>query len=211
MKQEAVELDDIRDGMNVLERMIKRAFDVICALIGLVVLSPVFLIIYIVLRTQEEGSVIYRQERIGYGGRPFEILKFRTMTTDSEENGVPKLADSDSEHITPVGGFLREHHLDELPQLWNVLRGDMSFVGPRPERKYFIDQIMERDPNYEYIYLMYPGLTSDATIYNGYTNTVDKMLVRLQMDLDYLQRRSLWLDLKIVLKTGCFILIGKKF
>ncbi len=211
MKQEAVELDDIRDGMNVLERMIKRAFDVICALIGLVVLSPVFLIIYIVLRTQEEGPVIYRQERIGYGGRPFEILKFRTMTTDSEENGVPKLADSDSEHITPVGGFLREHHLDELPQLWNVLRGDMSFVGPRPERKYFIDQIMERDPNYEYIYLMYPGLTSDATIYNGYTNTVDKMLVRLQMDLDYLQRRSLWLDLKIVLKTGCFILIGKKF
>lgn len=211
MKQEAVELDDIRDGMNVLERMIKRAFDVICALIGLVVLSPVFLIIYIVLRTQEEGPVIYRQERIGYGGRPFEILKFRTMTTDSEENGVPKLADGDSEHITPVGGFLREHHLDELPQLWNVLRGDMSFVGPRPERKYFIDQIMERDPNYEYIYLMYPGLTSDATIYNGYTNTVDKMLVRLQMDLEYLQRRSLWLDLKIVLKTGCFILIGKKF
>ncbi len=211
MKQEAVELDDIRDGMNVLERMIKRAFDVICALIGLVVLSPVFLIIYIVLRTQEKGPVIYRQERIGYGGKPFEILKFRTMTTDSEENGVPKLADSDSEHITPVGGFLREHHLDELPQLWNVLRGDMSFVGPRPERKYFIDQIMERDPNYEYIYLMYPGLTSDATIYNGYTNTVDKMLVRLQMDLDYLQRRSLWLDLKIVLKTGCFILIGKKF
>lgn len=211
MKQEAVELDDIRDGMNVLERMIKRAFDVICALIGLVVLSPVFLIIYIVLRTQEKGPVIYRQERIGYGGKPFEILKFRTMTTDSEENGVPKLADSDSEHITPVGGLLREHHLDELPQLWNVLRGDMSFVGPRPERKYFIDQIMERDPNYEYIYLMYPGLTSDATIYNGYTNTVDKMLVRLQMDLDYLQRRSLWLDLKIVLKTGCFILIGKKF
>lgn len=211
MKQEAVELDDIRDGMNVLERMIKRAFDVICALIGLVVLSPVFFIIYIVLRTQEKGPVIYRQERIGYGGKPFEILKFRTMTTDSEENGVPKLADSDSEHITPVGGFLREHHLDELPQLWNVLRGDMSFVGPRPERKYFIDQIMERDPNYEYIYLMYPGLTSDATIYNGYTNTVDKMLVRLQMDLDYLQRRSLWLDLKIVLKTGCFILIGKKF
>lgn len=210
MKQEAVELDDIRDGMNVLERMIKRAFDVICALIGLVVLSPVFLIIYIVLRTQEKGPVIYRQERIGYGGKPFEILKFRTMTTDSEENGVPKLADSDSEHITPVGGFLREHHLDELPQLWNVLRGDMSFVGPRPERKYFIDQIMDRDPNYEYIYLMYPGLTSDATIYNGYTNTVDKMLVRLQMDLDYLQRRSLWLDLKIVLKTGCFILIGKK-
>lgn len=211
MKQEAVELDDIRDGMNVLERMIKRAFDIICALIGLVILSPVFLIIYIVLRVQGKGPVIYRQERIGYGGRPFRILKFRTMTTDSEENGVPRLTDGESEHITPVGGFLREHHLDELPQLWNVLRGDMSFVGPRPERKFFIDQIMERDPNYEYIYLMHPGLTSEATIYNGYTNTVEKMLVRLQMDLDYLQRRSLWLDLKIVLKTGCLIITGKKF
>lgn len=211
MKQRAVELDDIRDGMNVLERMIKRAFDVICALIGLIILSPVFLVIYIVLRCQGEGPVIYMQERIGYGGRPFRILKFRTMKMGAEENGIPRLTDGDSEYVTPVGAFLREHHLDELPQLWNVLRGDMSFVGPRPERKFFIDQIMERDPNYEYIYLMHPGLTSDATIYNGYTNSIEKMLVRLQMDLDYLQHRSLWLDLKIVLKTGCFIIIGKKF
>lgn len=211
MKQEAVGLDDIRDGMNVLEKMIKRAFDVVCALIGSIILSPVFLLIYIILRCQGEGSVIYRQERIGFGGRPFQILKFRTMTTDSEEDGIPQLADGDSEYVTPVGAFLREHHLDELPQLWNVLVGDMSFVGPRPERKFFIDQIMERDPDYEYIYLMHPGLTSDATIYNGYTNSIEKMLVRLHMDLDYLQRRSLWLDLKIVLKTGCFIIIGKKF
>lgn len=197
--------------MNASQRTIKRILDVVFALTGMIVLSPVYLLIYVILRVSGGSSVIFRQERIGYGGKPFQILKFRTMTVDSEEDGVPRLTEGESEHITLIGGFLREHHLDELPQLWNVLRGDMSFVGPRPERKFFIDRIMERDPNYEYIYMMHPGLTSDATIYNGYTNTIEKMLVRLRMDLDYLQRRSLWLDAKIILKTGCFIIIGKKF
>lgn len=211
MEQGTVRLDDIRDGMNASQRTIKRVFDVVFALTGMIVLSPVYLLIYVILRVSGGSSVIFRQERIGYGGKPFQILKFRTMTVDSEEDGVPRLTEGESEHITLIGGFLREHHLDELPQLWNVLRGDMSFVGPRPERKFFIDRIMERDPNYEYIYMMHPGLTSDATIYNGYTNTIEKMLVRLRMDLDYLQRRSLWLDAKIILKTGCFIIIGKKF
>lgn len=211
MEQGTVRLDDIRDGMNASQRTIKRIFDVVFALTGMIVLSPVYLLIYVILRVSGGSSVIFRQERIGYGGKPFQILKFRTMTVDSEEDGVPRLTEGESEHITLIGGFLREHHLDELPQLWNVLRGDMSFVGPRPERKFFIDRIMERDPNYEYIYMMHPGLTSDATIYNGYTNTIEKMLVRLRMDLDYLQRRSLWLDAKIILKTGCFIIIGKKF
>ena len=101
--------------------------------------------------------------------------------------------------------------MDELPQLWNVLVGDMSFVGPRPERKYFIDQIMAVDPNYEYIYKMRPGLTSWATLYNGYTDTLDKMLVRLRMDLEYYQNRSLWTDLKIIFMTAAFIINGKKF
>lgn len=211
MKQETVGLDDIQDGMNYPAKWMKRFFDFVCAFIGLIVLSPVFMVIYIVLRVQNEGPVIYRQERIGYGGRPFDILKFRTMRVDAEEDGLPQLTDGDSNLVTPVGAFLREHHLDELPQLWNVLRGEMSFVGPRPERKFFIDRIMEVDPSYEYIYMMLPGLTSNATIYNGYTNTLEKMLVRLRMDLDYLQRRSLWLDLKIVLKTACLIIIGKKF
>ena len=110
-----------------------------------------------------------------------------------------------------MGKFLREHHLDELPQLLNVFKGDMSFVGPRPERKYFIDRIMEINPDYEYIYMMRPGLTSMATIYNGYTDTMEKMLIRLQMDLDYLKNRSLWLDAKIVFTTVRFIIYGKKF
>ena len=110
-----------------------------------------------------------------------------------------------------MGKFLRVHHLDELPQLWNVFCGDMSFVGPRPERRYFVDLILKENSDYEYIFLMRPGLTSKATLYNGYTDTMQKMLIRLRMDLDYFQRRSLWLDLKIIFTTVSFILKGKKF
>ena len=130
---------------------------------------------------------------------------------ESEEEGVPQLAQKGDDRLTPVGRFLREHHLDELPQLINVLRGDMSFVGPRPERKYFIDKIMEQNSDYQYIYLMRPGTTSMATIYNGYTDTMEKMLIRLQMDLDYLRKRSLLLDAKIMCTTAEYILFGKKF
>ena len=133
------------------------------------------------------------------------------MRTDSESNGKPQLAAKGDERLTKVGKFLREHHLDELPQLFNVFIGDMSFVGPRPERQYFIDMIRKENPNYDYIYLMRPGLTSMATIYNGYTDTLEKMLVRLEMDLEYLQKRSLWYDLKIIVTTALYIITGKKF
>ena len=163
------------------------------------------------MRIQGGGPVIFRQERIGYKGKPFNILKYRTMVVDSESNGEPQLAQKNDDRLTPFGKFLREHHLDELPQLWNVLVGDMSFVGPRPERKFFIDKIMKENANYEYIYLMRPGLTSRATVYNGYTDTMEKMLTRLEMDLDYLQNRSLLLDLKIVFITVASIVNGKKF
>ncbi len=201
----------ICDGMSVWERGIKRMFDIVCSFLGLVVLSPAFLYVYILLRRQGDGPVIFRQERIGYKGRPFHILKFRTMKVNSEEEGTPLLAEKGDRRLTPVGKFLREHHLDELPQLWNVLCGDMSFVGPRPERRYFIDLIMKENSDYEYIYLMRPGLTSMATLYNGYTGTMEKMLIRLQMDLDYLVNRSLLGDLKIILTTAKFIINGKKF
>lgn len=202
---------EIKDGMNLFERFIKRSFDFLCSFLGLVLLSPVFLIVYICLRLQNDGDVIFKQERIGYKGRPFNIYKFRTMRTDSESNGTPQLAAKGDERLTKVGKFLREHHLDELPQLFNVFIGDMSFVGPRPERQYFIDMIRKENPNYDYIYLMRPGLTSMATIYNGYTDTLEKMLVRLEMDLEYLQKRSLWYDLKIIVTTALYIITGKKF
>ena len=167
-------------------------------------LSPVYLIIALLLKRQRNGTVFFSQERIGYGGRPFTIYKFRTLSTVVEDEGPQLVAQSDSVKSTPLEKYLRDHHLDELPQLWNVLRGDMSLVGPRPERKYYIDQIMERTHDYLLIYQMRPGLTSEATIYNGYTDTMEKMLKRLDMDIRYLEHRTLSMDLKILLQTvGC--------
>lgn len=184
------------------ERVAKRCVDVVCATTGLIVLSPVFLIITIVLLLQGRGGVIYSQERIGLGGKPFRIYKFRTMRADAEAEG-PQLEQANDSRLTPTGGFLRRHHIDELPQLWNVLKGDMSMVGPRPERQYFIDRIMEHDPRYKYLFQVRPGVTSEATLYNGYTDTMDKMLERLNMDLRYLETASLWQDFAIMGKTLC--------
>ena len=189
------------DGMNGFERVLKRVGDVAGALFLLIVLSPVFLYIYIKQRWSASGPVIYSQERIGRGGKPFRIYKFRTMVVDAEKDGVPQLEQDDDPRLTEFGKELRKRHLDELPQIWNVLKGDMSFVGYRPERQYFIDQIMEHNPDYQLLYQSMPGVTSLATIQNGYTDTMEKMLKRLEMDLDYLRNRSLGLDVKIIVKT----------
>ena len=195
--------------MNAAQRAVKRLLDIVFSLVGLVLLSPAFLIIYIMLKRQKNGPAIFSQERIGYGGRPFTIYKFRTMS--GEEDRPRLVAKCDEANSTKTERFLREHHLDELPQLWNVLKGDMSFVGPRPERKYYIDQIMERDSNYELIYQMRPGLTSEATLYNGYTDSMEKMLKRLRMDVHYLENRSLRLDFSIIMRTVASIVSGRKF
>lgn len=210
MEQPVLDLA-MRDGMNAFERAVKRTFDFVASLTALIILSPLFIIICILLLCQRDGTVFFRQERIGFKGKPFNIYKFRTMRSDSESDGKPRLAAVGDERLTKVGRFLREHHLDELPQLLNVLKGDMSFVGPRPERRYFIEKIREKNPDYDYIYLMRPGLTSMATLHNGYTDTMEKMLIRLQMDLDYLCKRSLWLDVKLIFKTFLYIVNGKKF
>jgi len=197
------------DAMNATQRAIKRAFDFISAFLGLIILSPLFLIIYIMLKRQKNGPAIFSQERIGYRGKPFTIYKFRTL---SKAEDKPQLvAKCDDSNSTKTERFLREHHLDELPQLWNVLIGDMSLVGPRPERKYYIDQIMEIDNSYVLIYEMRPGLTSEATLYNGYTDSMEKMLKRLQMDIHYLENRSLTLDFSIIMRTAASIISGKKF
>lgn len=194
-----------------LSHIIKRAADIIIAVICLLVFSPLFLICYIVVRCEDGGPAFYRQERIGRYGKPFFIYKFRTMHTNAEGEEPVLYNEHDDNRSTRNGLFLRVHHLDELPQLWNVLRGDMSFVGPRPERKYFIDQIMAIDPRYELLYQLRPGVTSYATIYNGYTDTMEKMLRRLEYDLYYLEHNNLWLDTKILWLTFFHIILGKKF
>ena len=187
----------------------KRTTDILLALICLMVLSPLILFIYLSIRIA--GPAIYKQERIGKGGKPFFIYKFRSMKVNAEENGIELLQSENDPRITRIGRILRMHHLDELPQLFNVLIGDMSFVGYRPERKFYVDQILKQDPRYEYLYQIRPGITSYATLYNGYTDTMEKMLKRLEMDLDYLKRRSWWEDIKIMCLTAFYVATGKKF
>ena len=198
--------------MNCIERCIKRTFDFTLALVSLVLFSPVMLVIAILIRREEpDGDVIYTQERVGYKGRPFKLYKFRSMYMDAEKDNAPQLYQEQDPRLTKIGAFIRAHHLDEFPQLWNVIKGDMSFVGPRPERQYFIDQISAVRPDYERLYALRPGLFSFATLYNGYTDTLEKMLRRFDLDIKYLENYSLWTDIKIIFLTSQSIIFGKKF
>lgn len=202
----------IKDGMSTFSRNVKRCFDMFASFIGLIILSPIFIVIFIMIKIEDRGPAIFKQERIGRFGRPFNIYKFRSMRVDAEKFG-PQLSHSGGDNdprLTKVGKFIRATHLDELPQLWNVFVGDMALVGPRPERKYYIDQIVEHDKRYEYLYQIRPGVTSYATFYNGYTDTMDKMLRRLEYDLYYLKNRTWWFDIKILVKTFLAVFLGKK-
>ena len=201
----------IYDGMNEVERNVKRVFDFLVAFVALVVFSPLFIVCYFAVKHEDGGPAIFKQERIGRFGRPFYIYKLRSMRVDAEKNGPALYQHERDTRMTKVGKFLRVHHLDELPQLWNVLKGDMSFIGPRPERKFYIDQIMLHDVRYEYLYQIRPGVTSYATLYNGYTDTMDKMLKRLELDLYYLKNRSWWFEITILFKTLVNLAIGKRF
>lgn len=201
----------IPDGMSVFERNVKRAVDMLVAAVCLIIFSPLFLICYILVKREDGGPAIFKQERIGRFGRPFYIYKFRSMKVDAEKDGPQLYKHDKDDRMTKTGRFLREHHLDELPQLWNVFIGDMAFIGPRPERKYYIDKIMEHDKRYVFLYQIRPGVTSYATLYNGYTDTMEKMLRRLELDLYYLQHRSWWFDISILGKTFLNIVFGKKF
>lgn len=199
------------DAMSGLECALKRAFDVIASLVSMVVFSPLFLVIYVAIKREDGGNPIFSQERVGYKGKTFTLYKFRSMREDAEDGVRPQLCKVEDERLTNIGRFIRSHHIDELPQLWNVLRGEMSFVGPRPERPYFVEKIKAIAPDYEKLYQLRPGLFSEATLYNGYTDTMEKMLERLRMDLNYLHTRTLWLDMKIIFLTATSILLGKKF
>lgn len=187
----------------------KFLFDRIMALVGLLALWPVLAVVAILIKVKMPGGpVIFKQKRVGRNGRLFTMYKFRSMTVGHGGSSVSVAGES---RITPLGHVLRKYKLDELPELWNVLVGDMSFVGPRPERRYFIEKIMEHDPRYERLYVIRPGVTSYATLHNGYTDTMEKMLRRLEMDLYYLEHRSMCMDMKILAGTFISIVGGKKF
>lgn len=187
---------------------IKRACDVAFSAAGMLLLSPLYVAVAIAVKCSSEGPVIYKQERVGLHGVPFNILKFRTMKHNAEPT-IPLLSADDDPRITRVGRILRKYRIDELPQLWNVLRGDMSIVGPRPERRYFIHQIEEKAPYYSLLYKIRPGLTSWGPIKVGYTDTMDKMVRRLNYDIVYMENMSLLLDLKILFFTVGVVLDGK--
>ena len=187
----------------------KRLLDILISGIALLFIGWFILLVALFLHFANKGAgAFFTQERPGKNGKIFKVIKFKTMTDERDENG--KLL-PDAERLTKVGKFLRAHHLDELPQLWNVFRGDMAFVGYRPERKYYIDQIMEHDPRYSFLYQIRPGVTSYATLHYGYTDTMEKMLRRLELDLYYLKNRSWWFDCKVLFLTFTGIIFGKKF
>ena len=191
------------------ELCIKRTFDIIASALGLILLSPLFALIAIQVKLSSKGPVFYTQERIGLYGLPFRIYKFRTMVMNAEADGVPQITHDNDPRITKVGKWLRKYRLDEFPQLWNILRGEMSIVGPRPERPFFIEQIMKEAPYYCLLYKVRPGLTSWGPIRVGYTDTTEKMIERLNCDIVYVENMSLLLDLKILFFTTGVIIKGK--
>ena len=194
--------------MSDMELCIKRVFDVFISFVMLLLLIPVYIIIALLIKCTSKGPVIYKQERIGLHGLPFHILKFRTMC-EAAESGTPQLSLDNDPRITPIGRWLRKYRLDELPQFWNVLIGEMSIVGPRPERRYFIQQIEQQAPYYCMIYKIRPGLTSWGPIKVGYTDTIEKMIIRLNFDVVYIENMSLLLDIRIMFHTIGVLLNGK--
>ena len=197
-----------KDVLEPKQVILKRTFDIVVSLCCLILLSPVYLVIALIIKLTSNGPVFYSQERIGLHARPFTIYKFRSMYQGAEKNG-PALASKDDTRITRVGKFLRKSRMDELPQFFNVLIGTMSLVGPRPERRFFIDQIIQRNPQYTYLHKIKPGITSWGQVKYGYAENVEQMVRRMKYDILYIENMSFLLDLRIIIYTVLIVFQGR--
>lgn len=203
----ALLIDINSEVMPVWQRVVKRIIDFTVSAIAFIVLIPLFIVLAIIIKITSPGPIFFLQERIGMNGNPFKIIKFRTMVPDAEKAG-PQLSSSNDPRITKIGRFMRKYRIDEFPQFLNVILGDMSLVGPRPERKFYIDQIAELEPQFHQLTNVRPGITSWGQVKYGYAENVDEMLARMKYDLLYLKNRSLALDFKIMLYTILIIFKG---
>lgn len=197
-----------KDVLEPKQVIFKRIFDIVVSLCCLTILFPFYLVIAIIIKLTTKGPIFYSQERIGLHGKPFTIYKFRSMYHGAEKNG-PALSSKDDNRITRFGKFLRKSRFDELPQFFNVLVGTMSIVGPRPERQFFIDQIIRQDPQYTHLHKIKPGITSWGQVKYGYAENVEQMVRRMKYDILYLENISFLLDMRIIIYTVLIVVQGR--